>query len=129
RDLERALQELRGVAVPALTETGSLPRPLTPLIGREADVGELAASLTRSALVTLIGPGGAGKTRVAVEATRRVAGHYPHGVHFVGLADVGGPAHVAQAVAGALGVAETPGLTAAAALATWCQGRRTLLVL
>ncbi|GII55120.1 SARP family transcriptional regulator [Planotetraspora thailandica] len=81
----------------------SLPAPLTTLIGRENDLQQIDALVGESRLVTLTGPGGTGKTRLATEA----AGHRPGGVCYVELAPVGDGADVPQAVLSALGLRET----------------------
>ncbi len=77
----------------------SLPIPATPLVGREREVDELLALVRGSArLVTLTGPGGIGKTRLALETAGRLGGDFPGGVHFVGLASVAEPALVLPTV-------------------------------
>jgi predicted ATPase/DNA-binding XRE family transcriptional regulator len=105
--------------------SNNLPNPLTACIGREADVSTARESFDHSRLVTLVGPGGAGKTRLALEI-----GHsYPDDVWFVELDAVADPGHVAPAVADALGVSEEPGQTPTAKLCAALRRRRLLLVL
>jgi predicted ATPase/class 3 adenylate cyclase len=106
-----------------------LPVPPTPLVDRERDVAELVARLRRAEvrLVTLTGPGGIGKTRVAIEAASRVAACFPDGVVFVDLAAVDDPAAVIPTVADALG-APPHGQTVAALVHT-IGAQRLLLVL
>ncbi|MFE2998770.1 ATP-binding protein [Nocardia sp. NPDC059246] len=79
--------------------TRTLPVRLTGFIGREAELAELAGLLADSRLVTIVGPGGAGKTRLALEAMDRQA---TGAVFFVPLAELGAPDQLADAVAGAL---------------------------
>ncbi|NES14114.1 MULTISPECIES: BTAD domain-containing putative transcriptional regulator [Micromonospora] len=85
---------------------GNLPAALTSFVGREEAVDRVGALLDGYRLVTLTGPGGAGKTRLAVESGRAVAGRFPDGVWLVELAPVTDPAEVPQAVLAALGLRE-----------------------
>ncbi|MFJ8814731.1 BTAD domain-containing putative transcriptional regulator [Amycolatopsis thermoflava] len=106
----------------------NLPVPLTDLVGREAAVREVRQALEHARLVTLTGPGGVGKTRLALEAAGGLAA--PDGVWLVELAGLGerGPARPAEAVAAVLGVRDDAGdLTAR--LADAVRDRRLLLVL
>lgn len=85
----------------------SLPLHLTRFFGREAEIETLQSLLTSGStrLVTLLGPGGVGKTRLAVEVARRLAADFEGRITFVSLADLGDPAHIPQAIAGALKIA------------------------
>ncbi|MFG3601762.1 BTAD domain-containing putative transcriptional regulator [Micromonospora chersina] len=85
---------------------GNLPATLTSFVGREEEVARVAGLLDRFRLATLTGPGGAGKTRLAVESGRAVAGRFPDGVWLVPLAPVTDPAEVPQAALAALGLRE-----------------------
>ena len=60
--------------------------PLTSFVGREREAAELAGLVRDHRLVTVTGPGGVGKTRLAAEVARAAAGQFPDGVHFAGLA-------------------------------------------
>jgi predicted ATPase len=105
--------------------SNNLPNPLTACIGRDADISTVREAFDHSRLVTLVGPGGAGKTRLALEI-----GHSHTGdVWFVELDGVADPGYVANAVADTLGVSEEPGQTPTAKLCAALRGRRMLLVL
>jgi predicted ATPase/predicted Ser/Thr protein kinase len=88
---------------------GALPSPATALIGRERELKEAVEALRQDAvrLVTLTGPGGTGKTRLALDVASALAVDFPDGVCFVGLANVNDPALVLPAVAAALNLEET----------------------
>ncbi len=79
---------------------------LTSFIGREEEIARVAKLLEEHRLVTLTGPGGAGKTRLAVEAAERLIERMPGGVWMIELAPVGDPAEVPQALLSALGLRE-----------------------
>ena len=102
---------------------------LTSFVGRSGPVREVAALLGRNRLVTVTGPGGTGKTRLAAEGARQVAGRYADGAWLVELAPVRDPALVPAMVAAALGVREQPGVPAAEAVAQVLARQQLLLVL
>ncbi len=83
----------------------NLPVDITPLVGREQEVEQLARLLHESthALVTIVAPGGAGKSRLALELGRRMVTTYAHGVYFVELAPVSDSAGIIPAIAEAVG--------------------------
>ncbi|MFJ6752055.1 ATP-binding protein [Streptomyces sp. NPDC091266] len=128
---------------------GNLRARLTSFVGRDADLTAIRADLAAHRLVTLLGPGGAGKTRLSQEGAERAAAAapdaWPHGVWLVELAPVDDPRTVPETVLTTLGARETvvrgttaEGLRAAtdptaldplAQLAERCAGRRMLLVL
>jgi len=105
------------------------PATLTSFIGRSRAVREVAGLLEEYRLVTVTGPGGAGKTRLAGEVAREVAGRFGDGVWLAELAAVRDPAQVAAVVAAALGVRDLAGVPAAEALARVLARQQLLLVL
>jgi predicted ATPase/DNA-binding SARP family transcriptional activator len=86
---------------------GNLPARLTSFVGREADIDAIGADLGRARLVTLLGPGGAGKTRLSQEAAEAVRHTVRDGVWLAELAPVDDPGAVPQAVVTAIGARET----------------------
>ena len=92
-------------AVPAPMATGNLRERLSSFVGRTAELEELSGAVRSSRLVTLIGPGGVGKTRLAVEAAAALREEHRDGAWLVEFASVTEPDGVAPAVAGALGAA------------------------
>ncbi len=107
-----------------------LPEALTSFHGRAGETEELAALLATARLVTLVAPGGMGKTRLAVHAAARAADAFPGGVWFASLAEVGGDdaEAVPFALADAIGVRAEPDVPLVATLASWIGARRALLV-
>jgi predicted ATPase/DNA-binding CsgD family transcriptional regulator len=105
------------------------PAVLTSFVGRAVPVREVADLLQKCRLVTVTGPGGVGKTRLAGEVARRVADWFADGVWLVKLAPVRDPAHVPGLLAAALGVREQPGVAATEALARVLGRQQVLLVL
>ena len=105
------------------------PVALTSFVGRAQPVAEISDRLSQCRLVTVTGPGGAGKTRLAGEVARRVAGRFADGVWLAELAAVQDPAEVTAAVAAALGIRDLPAVAPADALADALMRRQLLLVL
>jgi predicted ATPase/DNA-binding CsgD family transcriptional regulator len=112
-------------------EGSDLPQPLTELIGREAEIETVAALLRQSKvrLVTLTGPGGIGKTRLAIHVAQAVTDAFPDGMRFVSLAPIRDPALAVPTLAGSLGVRESADHTALEAIVTLLRDRRFLLIL
>ena len=116
-------------AAPGLT-LALPPRPATPIIGRAAEVTESAA-LIRAAtrLLTLTGPGGIGKTRLALATAAELADAFPDGIAFVPLAPLTDPALVLPTIGAALGLADTGTLERLAAIQAAIGDRALLLIL
>src|SRR5262245_24423227 len=109
--------------------TGRLPVRLVPLVGRQRELQDVVDALSLSRLVCLTGPGGIGKTRLALAAADAAREHFTGGVCWVELAPVGDPAIARQAVADGLGVPGVPGQDATATIAEHIGDRPLLLVL
>jgi predicted ATPase/DNA-binding SARP family transcriptional activator len=106
-----------------------LPAALTSFIGRAGELAELHRLLATTRLLTLVGPGGCGKTRLALEIAGQLLAEYADGVWLVELAALADPALAAQTVAAALGVRETPAQPPAEALVAMLWPKQLLLVL
>jgi predicted ATPase/DNA-binding CsgD family transcriptional regulator/predicted negative regulator of RcsB-dependent stress response len=108
-----------------------LPSPLTPLVGREREIAAVCDLLRHDEvrLVTLTGPGGVGKTRLAIRVAEEVAADFPDGIAFVALAPIRDPVHILSAVAHAVGVRAQGERPLSELLTSALIGRATLLVL
>ena len=113
----------------APADVHGFPPVLTSFVGRVAEVAEVAGLLGRQRLVTVTGPGGVGKTRLAAEVARAVAGRFADGAWLVELAAVPEPALVQAAVATALGIRQPPGTSLLEALTAVLARQQLLLVL
>jgi predicted ATPase/DNA-binding SARP family transcriptional activator len=107
----------------------NLPLQLTSFVGRQSELAQVRRLLDRSRLVTLTGPGGCGKTRLALEAAGQLLGSFPDGVWLVDLAPLADPLFVTKAVAAALDVAEVGGQPLVEQLLDHLQPLKLLLVL
>ena len=109
----------------------NLPAMLTGLVGRAAAVPELRTLLGEHRLLTLTGPGGVGKTRLALEVAKQAAGAFPDGVWLVELAGatLAGPAAPADAVLAALGIRDASSADPSGLLADALRTSRMLLIL
>ncbi|CAA9560614.1 MAG: hypothetical protein AVDCRST_MAG49-2520 [uncultured Thermomicrobiales bacterium] len=121
----------RATASPETLAAPCLPTPPTRLIGREREAAALADLLTtpEPRLVTLTGPGGVGKTRLALHVAAEVADSVPDGVVLVSLAPIADPTLVVPTIAEALGLREPSGRGSGDAVRAYLRTRRLLLVL
>jgi predicted ATPase/DNA-binding CsgD family transcriptional regulator len=108
---------------------GNLPLEHTSFIGREAELTELASVQGGARFLTLVGPGGLGKTRLGLRLAARVRSRYPDGVWFVDLSTVGDPGMLVHVVTRTLGVREQPGERPMQTLARRLRDAQLLLVL
>ncbi len=129
RDLARDLAAVRdrlveGQVRPAAPRPNNLPLQRTAFIGREPEAATLRQLLSRTdiRLVTLTGPGGIGKTRLALQVAGEVAIEFPAGVCFVPLSAVGDPSLIASTIAQAVGVRETGSQSAQESLQEYIAG-------
>ena len=106
----------------------NLPRQLSSFVGRADALSEVAARLGTTPLLTLTGPGGVGKTRLALEAAARAMDEFPDGAWVVELAAIGDGALVPEAVASVLRIKEQPGIRLQVTLAQHLASRRLLLM-
>ena len=107
----------------------NLPQQLTTLIGREAELAEIATHLDSHRLVTLAGSGGVGKTRLAIEAGNRLLANYPDGVWLAELAPLDDPQLVTAIIADAVGVTLADQAAAIETVALALKGMHLLLII
>jgi predicted ATPase len=106
-----------------------IPAPTSRFVGRRRELHQLGEQLLRTRLLTITGPGGAGKTRLSLEIGREAVHDHPDGVRFVDLSSAPAGSSVASTIAGVLGDREQPGIELLDTLATELQRSRLLLVL
>jgi non-specific serine/threonine protein kinase len=127
----RALREPGETALAGAAQSPrhGLPAPLTSFVGRESELRECRELLRRTRLLTLLGPGGCGKTRLAIRVAEESLGEFAGRVWFVDLASTSEPARVPQRVADAVGVRDPGTEPLAHALAARLGEHPALLVL
>jgi non-specific serine/threonine protein kinase len=113
----------------ATAPPGNLPVAFSSFVGRADDIAAVADLLGQHRLITLTGPGGIGKTRLALQVAERAASRFPQGVWLVELGALTDPALLPQAVATILGVREQAGRPLLATVAEYLGRRETLLIL
>jgi predicted ATPase/class 3 adenylate cyclase len=124
-DLPGTFPPLRSLS----TRRSNLPVQLTSFVGREKQLDEVVSLIERHRLLTLIGTGGTGKTRLMLEAAGRLLDRYSDGVWLAELAPLGDPSQIASEVARALGAPEVPGVPANATVAEFLADKELLLLL
>ncbi|SDT71075.1 LuxR C-terminal-related transcriptional regulator [Jiangella sp. DSM 45060] len=125
----RALAALAPSVVSAGAAAPALPAALTSFVGREAERTALLSAVTERRLVVAVGPGGVGKTRLALAVAADVADRFSGGAWYTDLVPVPDGDAVPAAVAAALGLGEQPGRGVPETVAGWARGRSALLVL
>lgn len=107
---------------------GALPTEETPIVGRRREVAEVSQDLVHGALVTLVGPAGVGKTRIAIRVAHRVRRNFRDGVVFVDLLGVRTDRHLLETVASAVGL-HVASSDIGAALLSYLRAKKILVVL
>ncbi|MBI4728415.1 MAG: tetratricopeptide repeat protein [Acidobacteria bacterium] len=107
----------------------NLPVQMTSFVGRERELGEVREALGRSRLLTLAGPGGSGKTRLALQAAADLLEEFPDGIWLAALAAVSDPGLVEATVASAAGIREQPGRSLGETLVESLGPKRLLILL
>lgn len=107
----------------------NLTQPLNSFVGRERELAETRALLPRARLLTLLGMGGIGKSRLSLQLAAGLLDEYPDGVWLVELAPLTDALRVPQALASVLGVKEEAGRPVTEALRAWVRDRRLLVIL
>ena len=121
--------QLQGKGERLASLPANLPEPASPLLGREADLAALTELVGEHRVVTITGPGGIGKTRTAIELSRRLAPEFLDGVCFVPLADVRDASEVVPALAEALDVKEAEGRSLSRGVGDLIGEKKALLLL
>ncbi|HYL40886.1 MAG TPA: adenylate/guanylate cyclase domain-containing protein [Candidatus Binatus sp.] len=116
-------------ALRTLDAPSNLPHESNPLVGREAEIERLAAELQTGRVVTLTGPGGSGKTRLAIGVAEVVRGAFPHGTWFVDLSAIREADVFEPTIAQTIGIRESSERTLAEALRVFLRDRQVLLLL
>jgi predicted ATPase/class 3 adenylate cyclase/tetratricopeptide (TPR) repeat protein len=117
-----ALKSLNAVA-------NNLPQQLTEFVGREREVEEAQRLLAATRLLTVLAPGGTGKTRLGIQTAAELASDFPDGVFFVGLADIDSSGEIVQTIAEALGLGLSTDEDPLVQLLAYFSNKRQLLVL
>jgi len=128
---EHSLPLMRSLPTGSRQPRVGLPTPLTSFVGRTREIAAIHALLQQAGvrLVTLTGPGGVGKTRVAIRVAEESAGDFSDGLLFVSLAELRDPGLLARTVAASLGLTEIPTQDAAPTVSAFLREQSFLLIL
>lgn len=129
QDVERLIATLEKPTQQNAPRAHNLPRQLTSFVGRKGEVVAVKETLLNARLLTLTGPAGCGKTRLALQAAAELLDDYPNGVWLIELAPVTDPDLVPNVVASTLGIQEQPGQPPTQTLISHLKEQRALLVL
>ncbi len=110
-------------------EGHNMTRPTTSIVGRDDDLARLGDRIAPRTVTTLIGPGGVGKTRLAIEAALNVARDWEHGAWFIDLAPLDDPALIPETIGAAVGAPVVPGAERWPEVLAYLEQRQALLVL
>jgi predicted ATPase/class 3 adenylate cyclase len=124
-DLQKDFPPLNSIP----TATNNLPAQLTSFIGREREMAEATKRLENARLLTLIGPGGTGKTRLSIQLGTEMLSHFRDGVWFIELAPLADPALIVQTVASVLGVRSQIGMPLMTIVLDYLRAKNLLLIL
>ena len=125
----RFIAPVREGASARASRTTNLPEAVSELIGREAELGAVTALATEHRLVSLVGAGGIGKTRLGLEVARHLLPRYPDGVFVAELGPLSSPELVPTTVASALGLTHVAGTASPERIAGAIRAKRLLLVI
>jgi predicted ATPase/DNA-binding winged helix-turn-helix (wHTH) protein len=107
---------------------GNLPVPLTRILGRDDVIAALVTQLSQHRFLTIVGPGGVGKTTVAIAVAQAASAFYKDGLWFVALSSLADPTLVPSAVTATLGIAQS-GVNPVSGLTGWLRDKHALIVL
>jgi predicted ATPase/class 3 adenylate cyclase len=125
RDLPAEFPPLKSLSTPP----NNLPVQLTSFVGRSGELREVKQALSTGRLLTLTGPGGSGKTRLALQVAADMIEHFPDGVFFVALASITEPGLVPLTIAQSFSITEFPGRSMMDSLKDYLQNKTLLLLL
>jgi predicted ATPase/DNA-binding XRE family transcriptional regulator len=117
------------VPSPPLEQRTNLPIPLTSFIGRKKEQDEIRNLITKNRLVTLVGVGGIGKTRLSIQAASALLDDFPYSIWLVELAPLADPALVPQSIINTLGLIEQANRSPQSVLADFLRAKKSVLIL